>query len=537
MGRGPLSLAILTFAFCIPTLAAAAEKPGLLLLPYQPLNKGVAPELAEQTTVVVAQEIGAMGIEVTRADDVAEAEAPGRAQPKEAGKNAPTGDPLAADRAKDLISKAKQTMEDSDLPPAIAHLKKAVKLLGDNGDAVPDLRLLAEGYLQLGVAHFRDSDEDAADEALTQAVHYAPTRELEETEYPPIFIRVFQRVRYNVLRRPRATVEVKAAPGAQVLLDGRNLGKAPMIMTEVLPGNHWIRVESPGEAPQVKKILVRSKRTMQVEFDGATAEPAAPQGDSVGVLGAIARNQLDKSHLEQLRAAGKRAGASYVMIGAIYKTETAYNIYTGLIAVSDPSAGRASEIAFDLDMLSAQIEVFKLAEDVKHQVKASKLTTPVNDPVFALAPKLDLHAPKKKAVAQAKETKVETVIAAPPPIPEPKDMVAGAGGEPLAAAAAAPVAAAAAGSVVRSAASVMPKDEVAVASSPSAASSGSRAGTASMVAPTTSVVPIDEAGDDEASPWWLWVLIGVAVAGGAGAGGYLLLSGGSPSEGTLRIHW
>jgi hypothetical protein len=126
--------------------SARAEKPDVLLLPYQALNKGVQPEMLEGTNVVVAQELGARGLNVTRADDVAESAAPAKPG-KEAGRNAPTGDPGAGEKAQELIAKAKAAMEDSNVAPAIDQLKKAVKLLSDNGDAVPDLRALAEAYL------------------------------------------------------------------------------------------------------------------------------------------------------------------------------------------------------------------------------------------------------------------------------------------------------------------------------------------------------------------------------------------------------
>lgn len=524
MTRLPRGAALaLAVGWALAPAAVRAEKPNVLVLPYQALNKGISPELAEQTTVVVAQEMSAMGLEVARAEDVASADAPGKAPAKEGGKNAPSGDPLAGEKAQELIAAAKQNMEDSDLPPAIDALKKAVKLLADNGDAVPDLRLLSEAYLQLGVAHFRDSDEDAADEALTQAVHYAPTRELDETEYPPIFIRVFQRVRFNVLRRPRATIEVRAPAGAQLLFDGRNLGTTPANLVEALPGNHWIRVEKAGEPVQVKKVMVRSKRTILVEFDGAGAAEPEPEA-AVGVLGAVSKNRVEAAHLEQLRAAGKRAGAEYVMIGAIYKTDTAYNIYTSLISVADGSAGRAAEIAFDLDMLSAQIEVFKLAEDVKGQVKSGKLSQPVSEASLVLAPKIDLRPAKKKVVA-SRETKVGTYVAAPPAIPAPKEITIAAvpeGRAPVAS----PAGAAIAASVVKPAPTAVPKDEEGAVSN------------AALIGPTTAVIPADELDeDDEGQAWWVWVLLGVAVAGGAGAGGYLLLSNSSPSEGTLRIQW
>jgi len=514
----PLAAAVLACP-----LGAWADKPAVLILPYQSLNKGVTPELAEQTTVVVAQEMGSAGVTVARADDVADSVAAPKAGAKEGGsKNAPSGDAAAGEQAQELIAGAKQSIDDQSPAPAIDKLKKAVKLLDANGDAVADIRIIGDAYLQLAIAHFLDGDEDSADEALNQAVHYAPARMLDESEYPNLFIRVYNRARFNVLRRPRGVIEVKAAAGAAVLFDGKNVGKAPMNITEVLPGNHWIRIEKSGDPAQVKRLLVRSKATILVEFDGAAGASSGPVADDapVGVLGAIAKNEIDKSHIEQLRAAGKRAGATWVMAGAIYRTDTAFNIYTALISVSDGSIGRAQDIAFDLDMLSAQIEVFNLVADLKKQVLSNKLTNPSADMPFKIAPKLDLK-PKKKAVVAAKEAKVATVIGAPAPIEMPKEAAVvaeggdkgrgpiGKGGEGATATAEPP-----------KGPSVVPKDE----------------GKPALVA--SAVVPRDERPDeDEGVAWWVWALAGVVVAGGAAAGGVLILTNSSSDQGNLRITW
>jgi tetratricopeptide (TPR) repeat protein len=532
LGRaGTLALASMLGLAWAPQRAHAADKPKIVLLPYQALNKGVAPELAEQTGGVIAQELGALGVEVLKKDDVAESAAPSKGgAPREGNKNAPTGDPGAGDKAQALVEQAKTAIEDSNVGPAIEQLKKAVKLLTENGDAVPDLRLLSEAYLQLGIAYFRDGDEDQANDALSQAVHFMPQRELEETEYPPIFIRAYQRVRFDVLRRPRTTIEVRASPGSQVLLDGRNLGKAPLNLTEVLPGTHWVRVERAGQPPEAKKLLVRAKNTILVEFSGATGGDEKPDDAPVGSLGAVARNALEKGHLDQLRATGKREGAAFVVFGAVYKTDTAYNIYTSLVSVADGSVGRAVDVAFDLDMLSAQIEVYKLAEDLKKQVLGGKLNAPVAEQPFVLAPKIDVRQ-KVKKVESAREVRVGTAAAAPGPIAAPKEpeertpVAAGGGAAPKN------------GGVVKPAdlptkpvgSTVIPKDEL-TSTKPSGSAVASGGG-------STVAVTRDEQSEEGGSSWWIWALVGVAVAGGAAAGGILLFGNQGADDTVVRITW
>jgi hypothetical protein len=515
---------------------AAGGKPKVLILDYQLLDDNLQDDLGQQTTVVVAKELGAGELTVVRAESVGGAEP----RPQKPGKpaDAPTGDPAAGAKAEEQLSRAREALEDSEFDKAAKLLEKVVKLLEDNADALPDLRLLPEAYLQAGVACFRDGREDEGDDFLNKAVHLAPERKLDPADYPPIFIRVYDRARYNVLRRPRGRLEVKAAPGTTVFFDGRNLGKTPLALEEALPGQHWVRVERPGEPVLVRRVELKSKQTTVVDFGGGGEAEAAPV---VGASAAIAANRLEDVHLAQLKAAGAKAGADLVMFGAIYKTDTAYQVRSALLSVKDGSVGRLTSIAFDLDMLTAEIEVYKLADDARAQIAAGKPLAPVSDRPLQLAPEHTKTAKKRNIVAKAKEARLTTVVAAPAPIKPPASVYADGERAPLAAAGAAPaVEGAGAGAVVKPGPSLVPKDELvpgAVSAVPTAPPSA-RESAAPAAAVAVGVVPKDEAGeDDEPTTWWIWVLLGAVAVGAAGTGGYLAVTGGTPDEGKLRISW
>lgn len=511
---GLVGVALGALGGSVPTRAEAA-KPKVLVLPYQAMNKNIAPELTEQTTLVVSDEMQAAGLEVIRSDDLFEAKA---ASGKKGGAatDAPIGDAGAQSRALEFVQKGESALEDEEFSEAARQFQSAIKLMEENGDAVDDLRLLADLYLKLGVALFRNGDEDEGDDALAKAVHFSPERRLSETEWPPIFIRIYDRARYNVLKRPRARIEVKAKPGASVLFDGRNLGKSPIVLADALPGIHWVRIETPGQPAKAKRIALRGKATIVLEFEG---EDEAPAADADGVAAALAANEVQKGHVDQARDAGRKAGADFVMLGAIHKTATAYNIYTVLVEVKSGKVGRLVDVAFDLDMLSAQIEVFKLAEDAGAQAKGS-FSRPEEKLVFAVAPQLRLKKKSRSTPAAAK-AKVTTVAAAPPPIDKPqaptvaeRAAVASAGGG-------------GSGPVKPPRAGVVPKDEE---------DSGKKARPRPELT-SSAVVPKDEDEDEGGGvAWWIWALAGVAVVGG-GLGVGLALGSGSSDEGSLGIRW
>src|SRR6185503_11727535 len=80
------------------------------------------------------------------------------------------------------------------------------------------------------------------------------------------------------------------------------------------------------------------------------------------------------------------------------------------------------DVAFDLDMLSAEIEVYKLAEDAKKQ--ATGLTNVATDDHFAIAPQFKVKGSSSSSgrgpAKNAEETKVAQVLAAPATPPPPQ---------------------------------------------------------------------------------------------------------------------
>lgn len=495
------------FALLTGLLAGAraeAKPPRVLALPYQLLQPNLPEDLGEQTTLVIANEVGQGGVTVVRKDSVVGAPSGGSAG---GNRFAPVGDPKAGPRAERMLERAQEYVDDGDIPGASRVLEKAVALLEDNGDAVADLRILSEAYLQLGIAQFREGFEEEADEALARAIHFDPERTLSASDFPPIFIKVFDRARYDVLRRPRGELEIRAPAGAQVLLDGRSMGQGPVKLEGVLPGDHYVRVERPGQPVQAQQLRVGSKKTTVLDFDGsADAGDEAPETPLAG----LAANKVSPEHLEAIQSAGRQAGAQFVLLGAVFSTDVAYQIRTGLLDVETGALGRVQNIAFDLDLLSADIEAYKVAADIQAQVKGGALSDVESGPGWVPAPDFKPIRSRRSAG----RTRMSVKRAAPRPMREPASIYAEA-----------------------------PAPEP----SPSESGSGTtfiiddddprpNLGLDTSATASTQVEKNkeDEGGDDL---WWLWVVVGVAAVGAAGAATALVLSEDSSDQGKVLVTW
>lgn len=84
-------------------------------------------------------------------------------------------------------------------------------------------------------------------------------------------------------------IEIVAAPGAEVLVDGESVGRLPLPgLLDVKPGSHTVEVRAAGTPPVSQEIAVDAGKILTVQFEGnaPNAEPApAPPPPSESVPG------------------------------------------------------------------------------------------------------------------------------------------------------------------------------------------------------------------------------------------------------------
>jgi|GEM_PF-2131038 len=566
------AVAFAVFALSTAQPSEAQKKPKILVLPYQAIGEGTSNDILDQTTNLVGAELESSGVPVLEGSDSIQklggSNSGASGSKKDEG---PKFNAEANDKALEMLSKGRTFLEDQEIEDTIRVLKKAIRYMDGNGESISDLAMLSEAHILLATAYFQDGEEDEADDNLSKAIHYAPQRKLSPRKYPPIFIRSYERAKFNVLRRPRARLEIKSGKNAQIFLDGRPMGKSPLLLKDVLPGNHWVRAQSPGEDPIVKRLLVRSRKTIAVnlgEADGA--EAASAPAETSGLVGAVSINEVTRSHVAQVQAVGRKRRVDFVLVGGINKSRTAYNVHSVLVNVKTGDVGRLTSVAFDLDLLTAQIEVYKLADDIREQCQGEDpLNKKITAAKFRLDPKLDLTSKRSRRAVMAgtQAARMRTVAAAPRPmkapaasnsIPPPpptqvarNDSSSSGGRRPLASPKSEE------DIYGSNPSSIVPKDETKTIAAPQKERVVPKDETDDLPKVRTKIATEDnedkpflprkdssifkrQAPEEEErgdSMWWIWVAVGVAVAGAGGTGLYLGLSDSSSSEGELTIRW
>jgi hypothetical protein len=579
-----LLAALLALAPALRASASGKPRPGVALVPYVALP-GVPEATAAKVGELLAQELRSRDdlriLQVAAApksDSAAE-----RTQADAAATQARAG--LA--RATELAGKGKHAQAAEALQKAIAQLSARPLAVDDAGGP-----LLADAALQLAVERLVAGDEDGGDAALSLLVRLAPERSVAAADYPPAFLRELSGVRRRLLAAPRGSLRVLPPPGggdSRVLLDGRVLRGAPLLIKDVLPGEHFVRVERGSQAFASKVVVVA----------GVETKVAAGASE----LGAqLVQGSIDRGAAASAARVAKAAGAQAALFGAVVKTPEGFSVRTFLAFAKGERIVALWPMVVDAELLGASVQVLRLADDT-----AAKLDGKSPDAALPIALGGSLEGtapvPEVQGAPPPVPSDAEAALPIAPLVPETKPAAPAVSTAPAPAAPQAAVPAAAS-------ASPQPDDArrvavpgaavTAAAPSPAAEMSSPRAAAAEAPAPSPRpaaaeapapalraaadppsrrlVVPREPSADAADSPapapqaaaqpapreathrlealepeaiktaretppekknyTALWIITGVLVAGAAAAGGYFLYeSGQSPSTATVNAGW
>lgn len=396
-------------------------------------------------------------------------------------KKGPSAETVAALKA------GKQAYDELKFDEAVPQLKAGITgMLGDPASA--DFEVISDALIKLAAGAFRMGEEKEAKATLYELARLAPSFEM-PAGFPPVFQKEFEKAKKRVDKQPRGQVVIEAPPGSTAYIDGRDLGLVPVTEENVSAGIHYVRVDGGkgqvyGEVVDVKGQQVKVKAT----YGGAAGSTGVelPKIDTV----------LDDGVAAKTAAYTRAAQADWALIGIVYRSSDAQlTCAAALFSLKKQAFVALKPVAFDADVLTANTEAFKLAQEVSQRV--ANLGTPSALPVTMV-------------------TKAQVAIAATTPPQGDRDR----------------------GEEVQIAA---PKRRGALLPKPVEVRALDNTSTVldeGAVATRADTSTTKQAEASKGVPAWVWVITGVAVAAGAGVGGYFVVREVTrPVTGTVTASW
>ena len=432
----------------------------------------------------------------------------------------------AITEARERVTKADDQIKKLKFKEATLELEKAVTIL-EGQHAFIDFKELTEAYLNLAVAYIRLGQDSEGEKLLVNVARLDPDTKLDTEKYPPVFVNTFEKMARKAKKGKRGVIQVEGAAGATVFLDGREVGKAPLKIKEVVKGTHYLRATAPGGDVWADRVDVAPEETAKVAVElgsgggGVAGGSAGPIHD---IVAALTANLITDAVLQKALAVAAESQADFVILGGVHKDGEEIVATTHLLKVANKKFTLLQKVKFDAEMLGAGIEIYKVGADVSNKVE-----------VFGEAETMPAKVAKDamgKPAAAAAITEVEATSpgSREPAHPEIVKRDRGDGERPR-------IAAAPVKREPEAGELVALKDDKPLSNTIEQRTISAKPASEGI----EPIAPIDEIDKDKkpsTSSAWIWIVVGAVVLGGGAAGGFLYLNNASkPVTGKASISW
>lgn len=152
-----------------------------------------------------------------------------------------------------ILAPGRRLLEDGRILYEQAQPMDAVPLLLESVDTLRtgmatanSSRDLWEAYMYLGTAYLATEEPELAEAAWEAAVALSPARNPNPTKFPPDVISAFDILRSEQHNHVSTLTVTADKPESTVFLNGEDRGKAPITLTNVLPGENHVVVRTRG---------------------------------------------------------------------------------------------------------------------------------------------------------------------------------------------------------------------------------------------------------------------------------------------------
>jgi hypothetical protein len=215
------------------------------------------------------------------------------------------GGVLPLGRARNHLAAAREAFAGFEYDHALAELAHIDELLIDREPSQPLIDILVQRHLLAGQVHEGRNKPDEALDSFRLVRHLDPGRgDLDPGEYRPRVVSLYRKSRAT---RANGTLALEVTPeGAQVWIDGRSMGRAPVEASGLGPGPHWVVASALGRRPQGELISITAGKRRAVALELQTH----PATDRITELRRALATASSRDELEA--GAAQLAGAAEV---------------------------------------------------------------------------------------------------------------------------------------------------------------------------------------------------------------------------------
>lgn len=266
----------------------------------------------------------------------------------------------AADAAVALLQEARTLVEQGSYAEAEPHLREALARFDENLGLIKR-KDLTDALMLLAVVHCAARQREQCVDTFAKVLTFREGMAWDAERYPALASSAFEEAKQRVRRRGRGSVEFRTEPeGAEVFIDGRSRGAAPLVVEGLVVGDHYVTIKLAG----FEKVAARF--TVAPNYQ-ETFEYALERSDQYLILQQALRDVLPEIGRERagqgILALRGILFVSQIVLGTVDAGPNGlvnvraclYDLRTGLRLKEVRSEGRVGEAAGPLARLGPEL--------------------------------------------------------------------------------------------------------------------------------------------------------------------------------------
>ncbi|MDX9724076.1 MAG: hypothetical protein RBU37_25230, partial [Myxococcota bacterium] len=344
----PARLAFLALALSIGLGSATAlgQTPKAYMSDFVGYEGQVADHLREQVSRAVRQRL--------EADPSVELQA-------KLVEGAKTTNPAIVE-ARRLYESGRAQYVDQRFSEASSSLLQALDYFEKNVSDIDDWAMLGKLLYRLSTAQFQAGMQQEASETMRRLLSFDPTFELSlEEELPEAYRLAFADEKKNAASKGSGSIDTSAIEaGAEVWVDGELRGVAPLSIEPVAPGSHFLVLRS-ATGVFGSMIVVEAKKATVASVSLVATAAESPE---IALQNALRDGVVGDDVRLAVRDLASRTAASFIVFGIIVPMDDGLALRPYVYDVSKSSLRGLEHVVFDRDLLSVNVDGYKVARAI-----------------------------------------------------------------------------------------------------------------------------------------------------------------------------
>ncbi|MBN1945527.1 MAG: PEGA domain-containing protein [Bradymonadales bacterium] len=309
---------------------------------------------------------------------------------------------------------------------ATASFQEMVSLFTNNIAEVRNWNMLADGLGRLAECQLRTGDEEAAREILYRLLIIRPDQPFAAETTGQAFAALAEEVRADLARQTAGDLQVDSGiPGAQVFLNGIEVGEAPTSIPGLRPGEHFVVVRNAEGAAVGRRVVVDRHSgaaiTLDLSDSGAAAgeETEAADGEPRYLRSLREEIRLDRigdTMRPYLTELASRQGVDFVLIGVVLAETDGYLAQPFLFRASDGHFAVVESEQFDPELAHVTVNLFSLSQKITSAIRRFPDHLVTGEPLLQQPVQPVVQAPQsaEPEYSLPAETSITVSLATPP---------------------------------------------------------------------------------------------------------------------------